>query len=282
MATLTALRQELGYSLGEITVGVQQQAFSPNVPLVSIITDTSLIDPLTDESRYRGAWAYQIGNRAERRIIAFNPDEGKFTLARPWDRVPAGHYEIHQLLPATQLNRLINQALTSIEYTDSLDLPVVSGAIEYDLGAYNYLIEPSQIYAVEFGQANSGDEITYFPLVRWHLSVGDALTLHIEPYGEGPGNVLRLKFLRTYDALNTESATTTCPTAWALAVTRPLVFERLMRTAPAEDAQRYEREWARESANQARMAPRYLPRVNRQVKHRRTANPRDSRIVRWP
>jgi len=263
--SLKDLRQALGEDLGECFVGTVDSATATS------ITDAELADPDEESTKYEGNWLKVVGGevRRIRSTEGYVPADGRIAWARSLTDVPGvgDEYEIHSLMSAEVLDRLINNGLARCYYTDRQSITVVADQREYALAEYTWITRREQVVNVRAVVGDTALQKRYVSL-PWFEVTEDAgvLTLHIDPisYDE-----MVLLAFRPYEALASDTAETNCPLEWAKAAALMEIYRWLARPGPAEDNARYGQEWARAAAAFAAKSRVYAPRQTIRVQRMR-------------
>lgn len=235
--TLATLRQALGKNLYECHTGTVA------APTTVSVQDAELVDSAEAEKRWEGAWVILTsgaGLGTIRRVLSYDPETGTLTLSRSWTAPAAGTtYEMHTLVSPADMNMVINAALAKCYYVTREEIAAVSGQRQYSLAEYTWLTEPSQVRYVEARYGDTAGQYHYRPLDWWYIEEDTgALTLNVNPVGTDV--TLIIEATRPYEALATESETTTCPVDWAIAAAEVELYTLLMRQEPAVDASKWE------------------------------------------
>lgn len=242
--TRTALRQAIGYELSEMHAGTVTSATT------TTLTDSALVDADESASRWDRAWLYvtsgaQVGVVRRVSVSGFAPTTGALTLSRAWTApAPGDTYELHQMLAPEDLHRLIDIGLQRCTYLAEQAITPVSGNRNYDLSAYTWLTEPSQVQAIVWRQGTVANQYRYLPDSWWEVRRdGATLTLDIEPYSVAASDQMYLRCIRPYAALTSDTDSTACPLEWAKAAAIVSIYEWISRNDPGQDATRYQK-WA--------------------------------------
>lgn len=281
--SLKTLRQTLGLSVGECIVSTLT-----GTPTATVLYDETLADSGESAQLYQGAYLLMTSGAQSgqvRRVSEYAQANGALTMGRAFSSAPAAGdtYEMHKLMAPADLNRCINEGLGRCWYLTREELTIVEGQREYALSGYTWLTQPAQVVNVLWKSGDTASAYRYNPLDWYHVSEdAGELTLHIRPYTAESTDALVLQAIRPYEELASDSATTDCPQAWALAAARMMVYRWLMYNAPAQDVGRYKEQYALASAEFAGLNRRYAPRPPRRAQH--SDSPQrgvDSDIVTW-
>lgn len=264
--TQTALRQAVGWRLGELTV-LPLITYDSGTP--TIITAPALIDSVEDDSRYAGGWFYcSLAAipvvQTSRRIASYESTTGVLTLSRSIAPGPAsGVFEVHTLLDPLIMNRLINDGLERLTYLTSDTITPVDGAWNYDLSSFTWLTHPDQVVDVQY-LIGTDPDIQVYPARWFNVEERDgAIYLDVRPVSAS-GEIL-LTAWRHYDRLTSDSGTSTCPLDWATVAGCVEVMRYMESTAPGSDVTRWDARLNQAETDQERLSRKYVPRRTRRV-----------------
>jgi hypothetical protein len=241
--TRTAIRQQVGYDLDEIMVGVLTAATATTAQV------WALADSQRHEQDLQGAWLYLTDGSLEGtevRLALLNPANGMIQLASAGWNVAGGYpaagdgFEIHTLIPASTLNRIIARAVGQLGHKVSYELEIPSMATaSYDLAEYTTLTDPSQVLGVRYRSGSEAGGYRYRK-AKWHRVEWDdgGLVLTVQAGYASTSEVLLLDCWEPY-ALDPDDDTTACPPEWLLAAVRVQVYEELIRRGPGESVAHY-------------------------------------------
>lgn len=274
--SLKDLRIDIAKSLRACVTGTVDSASSATV------TDAELADKGESTQAYTRWWLY-IGDE-ERRVTVFSQNTGTLTVGRAFTQTPSAGaaYELHKLMSVADLNRLINRTLSECWHLDLVPMPVVSGQRQYDLSPYTWLTHEQQLWDVEYRHGDTPNEYRYLPS-EWYWVDNDEgkLTLNLRPRS-ATGIELRLRCVRPYAALNSDSAETDCPPDWVRAGTRFRVYEWLSQDEPNADVARYREQMSLAYADYQAQARAYMPREPMRIQFRDHIRPSvRSQTVAW-
>lgn len=242
--TRQAIRQQVGYDLDELLVGT----------LTLATPTTARVWELADLQRHpqdvQGSWLYVTSGAlagSEVRLGQLEPASGTVTLATPGWRPEGGQpaagdgFEIHRLLPATTLNRIIRETVQRLGRVVTHELAIPgSQTTSYDLSALEQVSEPSQVLRVRYRRGREAGGFAY-RTAKWHRVERDegGLVLTVRPYYANTQDTVLLDCWEPYDDLATDEAETDCPREWVESAVRVRVYEELMRRGPGESVQHY-------------------------------------------
>ena len=276
--TLKTLRQTLGESLNECYLGVIAAG-----TLVTLLYDTTLIDPDDTPSRFDRAWVKIVSGPADgeiRRvrqtdvdagIAGYDQELGTLQLSRALLNLPvAGNeYELHTRLDPDQIDSLINSTLGKCYYIEREIIDPVAEQREYSLAAYTWLTEQSQVQQVYWRYGDTAAQYQYRPMRWWEISEdAGVLTLHVKPY-DTDGKYI-VEGTRSYAELATDAATTKCPPDWVRAGAEMLMCRFLAEKGPAQDAARMKKKEDEARERFIGLSRRFQPRPRVRILHPQT------------
>ena len=261
--TRKTLRIEIGDDLHE--------GYSGTVPTSmpsggDYFVDAAHIDPSESEQRWVGAWVIftsGANDGVERRITAYDPTSGKFTLARAVAGGETPTYELHSLMSAKDMNTAINRALARCPYETEVQITPVAGQLQYPLAAYTLITDEGQVRRVFWREGATSYKYSYTNIPFRVESVAGVLTLHIDPYAFGMGASAKiiLTYKAPYASLDTDVATTLCPPSWVKAGAKLIMHDMLIQQGSAQDTSKLERRRTEAAAEFGYQSACYAPRM---------------------
>lgn len=258
MATLQEIRREVGFSLNELILATVSSATPTTV------TSSDLVDSIASSETLEGGYV-RFSDGSERRIASYDPETGTITLSRSISPVPPydSTFEIHQMLPASEIDRIINRVLENLFYVDRAEVEVGDdGSIS--LEGIDGLAPLYRIFSVS---VTLSPNATRYSLVSWEVvEEDDGHYLRVPAWV--PARTVEIEFLRPYGALSSDSDTTDCPLPWVASGTRMEILTLISRRAPTEDARRFLEAVERERVAFTNLSKMYAPRPKVVVKKR--------------